>query len=193
MRTMRGRKRIVHVEIAELCKAARESRIVALFLGVKPHVFEQEHVPVVHVPDGPLGSLADAVVGEPDTNAEAAGKGLRHGPQRKARIRFAVGTTKVREDDGARTVLMQPTQRRQSRVDACEVADFHRAVLSNERHVEVFAHQDSLAGNVEVGKPLKRLQGASPGPSRSAQPADTSSPTRYRTRPLSARDLRSRW
>jgi hypothetical protein len=44
MRTMRGSKGIVHIDIAELSQLLGEFRIVLLFFGVQAEVLQQQHL-----------------------------------------------------------------------------------------------------------------------------------------------------
>ena len=91
---------------------------------------------------GPTQSSAK-ITGRFSSSASACGDR----PQAHLRIRLALRPSEVRrQDDDARAVVQCVGDRRQRRGDAGVVAD--HAVL--ERHVEVDADEDALAGDVEV-------------------------------------------
>jgi hypothetical protein len=66
MRTMRGAKSIVNVNISELRQRFSEPRIIRFFLGLEPEVLELDDIAIVHVRDDFLRRAADRVVAEYD-------------------------------------------------------------------------------------------------------------------------------
>ena len=67
---MRGRERVVHIDVAELRKLIGESRVVLFFFLVEAGVFQQQHVAVLHRGDSLLGSFTDAIIREADVTLE---------------------------------------------------------------------------------------------------------------------------
>ena len=82
MRAVRGRERVVDVEIAQRGQPARESGIVRLVLLVIADVFEQEDLARLQPVHGLDRRLADAVFGELDFPAHPLPEMTRHGLER---------------------------------------------------------------------------------------------------------------
>ncbi len=130
MRAVRGSKGVVHVNVGQRCKPLCEFRIVTLFLGVEPYVFQQQKVAVAQRIHRPLRNLAHTIGGKGNGKAEALRKRARNRLQRVPRIGFSVGAAEMRADDRARAAVVQPAQRRKRGIDA-RVVDDLRSVKGN--------------------------------------------------------------
>ena len=149
MRAMRRAKRVVHVKVGERRELLGKRRIVLLFLRMKSKIFQQHHAAAfrfVHLLNGCLRLLADAVVRKRDGAPEQPAHRRHHRLQAVLRIHLALRTAEVRGQDRRRAVVQRVRDRRQRRSDARVVADF--AVF--ERHVEVDADEHTLAAQIEI-------------------------------------------
>src|SRR5206468_12093845 len=117
-------------------------RVVLLFFGMKPKVFEQDHAATaaMHGVDRALRGLPDAILDERDPPAkqlrEPRGDRLQREVRRRPPLRPSAMTC---EYDG-RAMLERVRDGRQRSANARVVAD--AAVL--DRHVEVDAHECAL-------------------------------------------------
>ena len=152
VRAVSGCESVVHIQIAEPREAFGEIQVVAFFFGVKAEVFEQEHVAVAQLRDGIFDRRADRVVHERNGDVEPIRERLCDRAKREARIRLAVRTAQMRENDRARVVLVQPTQRWNRCIDAPVIEDSSLGY----RDVEILAHQNAFSSNVELCQSPKR-------------------------------------
>jgi len=143
---MRRAERVVDVDLGEGGELAAERRVVPLFAGVKSQVLEDEDTARLQGGDGLFRLGAYAVGREGDGSAEARLQHARHRGQRVLRILRALRLAEVRREDEAGAALPGEVEGGE-RLDDARVVP-HDAVL--ERHVEVHAHEDALAVEVEV-------------------------------------------
>ncbi len=147
VRSMRGCKCVVHVEVAERRQRPGERGIVALFAGMEADVFEQQHVAVAHLRDCAFGIRTDAVVRERHRNAEPLGERRRDRGQRILRgSTLPSGRPRCES-----TIVRAPRSCSQrnvgnSGVDASVVGD--RAAV--DRYVEILTNQYAFSANVEI-------------------------------------------
>ncbi len=144
--SMRRRKGVVDVDVAQGRELVDEACLVLLFFLVEAEVLEQQHVAVLERTHGILGGDADAVVGEGDGLADRLGKRLDQRLQRHPRHALAIGPAEVAEHDHPGPLVGEFLQGRRGALDAHRIA--HLAVLH--RHVEVDPHEDALAGHGEA-------------------------------------------
>ena len=144
MRAVRGAEGVVHVQLPERRQPVCEFRVVRLLLGVKAHVLQQQNLAVLELGDGSSRRLADTVLCEMHLAVECARQVHRDGPQREIGF-HALGPTEVRHDDDLGSALGQVEEGRHGRANPGVVAD--RSL--RHRHVEVLAHKDALARNVD--------------------------------------------
>ena len=72
VRAVRGGKRVVDIDVAELRERGREGRIVLFLALVEARVLQAENVARLHARDRLFGDLADAIVGKGDRPADDA-------------------------------------------------------------------------------------------------------------------------
>ncbi len=151
---MGSAERVVDVDVAELRELAREVLVVLLFASVEAQVLEERDLAVAEVVDDLSRAVADAVVREHDL---AGWEELREtgadGLERQLGVALALWPPEVRREHDAPTSLERQLDRRQSRPDPRVVGDGGAV----ERNVEVDAHEDATALDVEL------LHGANPG------------------------------
>ena len=147
VRPVRGPERVIHVEVRQRRELRRERRIVLLLLGVEPQVLEQHHLVVcVRLRHGRARRFADAVGGEDDRAPEQLRQARDHRREAVLGHRLAFRAPEVRGEDDRGALFERVPDRRQRCADAGVVAD--HAVL--DRHVEVDADEDTLAGEIEI-------------------------------------------
>ncbi len=146
---MRGAECVVHVDIGEGGKLARELRVVRLLFLVEPKVLEEHHAAGGGGLDGIAGDRTDAILGEVDFLPEQVPQPPRDRRQRKRRI-LALRPAEVRAEDDDRALLLQVLDRGEGLADARVIGD--GAVC--ERNVEIRAHQHPFAGDVDVANGL---------------------------------------
>lgn len=107
-------------------------------------VFQEQHVAVAHFGDRVLGLVADAVGAEMNALVEHVLDGRSDRLQRHVGDRLTLRTAEMGEQDDLGALLGQFADGRRDALDAGRVGD--HAVL--DRHVEIDAHQNALAGDV---------------------------------------------
>ena len=145
---MRGAERVVDVQaVAERRERSRELRIVLLFVCMEPQVL-QEHDAVrgMDFVDGLSRFVADAVGGKHHGTVEEIGQAIRHRSQAHLRIRLAFRPAQMAGEDDRRAAVEREPDRGQRGADPRVVAD----ALVLQRHVEVDAHEDPLALQIEI-------------------------------------------
>src|SRR5690606_11425114 len=147
-------ERVVDIHVAELGQRGAERlhvfgfRLLALFGRVETQVLEQHDLPGVELGTRRFDLRADAVVQERHLAAEQRLELLGDRRERVLGLgTLALGATEVAHQDHAGATLEGELDRRQSRDDARVVGD----LAVGHGHGEVHAHEDSFAGEVEVG------------------------------------------
>src|SRR5215831_14846121 len=107
MRTMRGAKGIVHVKIAQLGEAVGEFWIIRLFTGLKPNIFEQRDIAVLHVLNDFLWHATDRVMTKNDGLVNQRMQIFAYGPKRIFLRRFSLGPAKVGHQNRLRAVVAE--------------------------------------------------------------------------------------
>ena len=152
VRAVRGPEGVVDVEIAELGQTPREGGIVALLFGMEAHVLEQQHVAVAQLRNGVVGFLADAVVGERDRTPRRSASACATGRSEKRGSGLPSGRPRCDS-----TIVRAPRSCSQRSVGtAASIARVVDDRAVRHRHVEILAHQDALAADVEICKSSKR-------------------------------------
>ncbi len=146
MGAMRGGEGVVDVEIAERGELAGEGGVVFLLGGVEAQILEQRDLARRQPGDDRLGRRAAAILGEGDRAADRGRERVPHHLQRHAGHDLAVGPAEMGQHHDLGALVEQLLQRRGAALDARRVA--HLAVL--DRDVEVRAHQDAPAGDIEI-------------------------------------------
>ena len=144
---MRGRERIVDIEVAESGKLIAERRIVLFLPGVEAQVLEQQDLTGPQRLHGPLRRLADAVLGESHRGAaQRLPERLRQRSKRHRGLALALGTAEVGQDHDLRTLVQKLLHGWHGALDARRVGDltvFHR-------HVQVEPDQDRAPGDLQI-------------------------------------------
>ena len=143
---MGGTEGVVHVDVAQPRKLARELGIVFLFFGVKAQVFEQENGSRLR--QHGLHRRADAVRGHRHGAPQKLGQPFRHGFQAHLRIGFALGAAQVAGQNHARAVVQRVLDARERRAYTFVAGDF--LTSRRKRDVEIHAHKDALAAQVQI-------------------------------------------
>ena len=146
--TVSRTERIVHKQVAQGGQLLRQRLAVFGLLGTITGVLQQHYVAILHRSDGGLGVLAHHVVvsGKVHGATQLLGQTHGHGSQRILRLRLALGLAHVGAQDHLGVVVQQILDGGKRRHDAVFIGD--DAVF--QRHVEVAAHQDAAAGNVQI-------------------------------------------
>src|SRR5262245_60585064 len=131
---MRGGKRVVDPDVAELGERSDEVWVVFLLAFVKARVFQTENVAGLHGGDRRLRLLANTTLGECDRATDHLRDGGCNRLERLLRIR-PFGPAQMRDQDDLATLVGNLGDGRLYALDAGEVGD--PAVLH--RHVEVDA------------------------------------------------------
>ncbi len=147
---MGGPERVVDVRVGQRRQGLREFRLVGLLARVEAQVLQEQDVPRIEALDDALDFRADAVVHETHRARERLREGRRDRRERELRLALAFRLAQVRGADDARPGLDRGANRRQRFADSGVVGD--TALL--ERHVEVHAKEETLAGEVEVPQGL---------------------------------------
>ena len=141
---MGGREGVVDVKLTECCQAARELRVIGFFLRMETDVFQKQDMTGLQPANRPTGCFAYAILGKLDLTAEQLRERRRDRPQRQ-RLIHALWAAQVRHDYHLRVSLRQMLEGWERSPDSSVVAD--RALV--EWHVEVLAHEDPFAGDVD--------------------------------------------
>jgi hypothetical protein len=155
VRAVRRAERVIHPHVGEARQLAREGLVVRLLLRVEAEVLEEEHLPLLEVAHELLHAVADAVVGEDHVLLQELGQPRRGGLQRELLpvLRLPLRAPEVRGEHDLRLVRDGVLDGGERRADARVVRDLPLRV---ERHVEVDADEDALAGEVERVDRLER-------------------------------------
>jgi len=139
---VRGAERIHNVHIAKCCVFLRQRFVVLALADIHPAVLQQDQLPGLH------RDTIDPVADQRDLTPQMFRQPLRDRCERLLRTPHAfLWPPQMRSHHHGRAFLQRQTQRRQRRKNALLGRD--PTVLH--RHVEVFADQHALAGEVEVG------------------------------------------
>ncbi len=167
VRAMRRGKGVVHIDIRELCHGSGHAGIVLLLLGVVAGVLQHQQVAARHSLDRLLGRHADAVLGKAHPLSQHLAQRDGNRCQRHLRDAPALGAVEVAADDDPGTLLDEFADRRRQSLEARQIADL---AVAN-RHVEVGAQQDVLAGDIDIVEgteghwvSLRRAKSHSPSP-----------------------------
>jgi hypothetical protein len=137
---------VVDVEIGQRRQLLGEARIVLFFFGVEAQVLQQQHAARRQRRHRLLRRRAHAVLGEGHRRAQQRRQRIGHRAQAHLRDALAVGASQVGHQDHLGALLAQVIDGRQRLLDA--LVALHLAVLEGD--VEVDAHDDALAGRVQV-------------------------------------------
>ncbi len=148
MRAVRGRERIVDVDVGERGERARELGVVALLALVEAQVLEHRDVAGLQRGDHLIGLRADAVGCERHGLAEKSGQRLCHGAQRMLRRRTTLGATEVRGHDHLGPAPGKICKARRHAFQTRSIA--HLAVAH--RDVEIGTHEHAFARHIEAGR-----------------------------------------
>ena len=147
VRAVRGAERVVHKHIRHGGELLREGGIVLFFFGVEAQVLQQDGFARLHFRRELLGAFADHVAGELHFKAQLLAQALGHRREGIFHVEFALRAAQVGAEDHSRAFIQQIADGGQSGVDARFVRD---VLIGVERHVEVAAHENLLAGNVDI-------------------------------------------
>ena len=152
---------IVDINIAELGELLGKTRIVLLFFGVEPQVFEQQDLAVSQIHRRLQRFVAVGALDERDLPVgEQLGEALGDRLQRVLRLRLALRATEMRQQHDARPPIEQQLERGDRGTDARVVGDVSVGV---ERNVEVHPQKEPPAGEREVANAL-HCRGILPAP-----------------------------
>ena len=144
---MRGRERVVDIEIGEAGESIGEGGVVRLLVRVEAQVLQQHDIARRERGHGRLHLLADTVRDEADRAAtERPGERRGKGPERHGLDPLALRPAEMRGDDHPRAARREFFERGRHPVDPRGVADGARP----HRHVEVDADEDALARDLDV-------------------------------------------
>ena len=147
MRPVCGPEGVIHVEVRQRRELRREGRVVLLLLRVEPQVLEQDDLVVrMRLRHGCARRFADAVGGKNDRAPEQLGEARNHRREAVLGHGLAFRATEVRGEDDGCALLERVPDRGQRCPDARVVAN-HTVF---DRHVEVDADEDALAGEIEI-------------------------------------------
>ena len=146
---MRRAERVANEKpVAKRRELLRKLRVVGFFLGMKAHVFEQQHFRhyasalLFASASAPMQSAANSTGFPPSSSFRRAATGART----VLRIHFALGPPQMRGEHQPRAALGGQAQSRQRFADARVV----RHTSAFERHVEIHADENALAGHFEI-------------------------------------------
>ena len=134
----------VHVRIAR--QGLRELGIVGLLLGVEAQVLEHDHLPRLEARERVDRAAPERVAGDRHLHPQQLAEPLRRRAQAVGVVDLAAGAAEVAGEDDDRALVAQVADRGHRRPDAGVVGD----LPVRKRHVEVHAHEDALAGGVQV-------------------------------------------
>ena len=144
---MGGRKGVVDIKIAEIGQRARETRIVCLLARMEAQILQQRHLARAKPPHRRAGGLADAIRGEDHVLAtKRPAQRRRERRKRQSGRAPAPGPAEMRHHHHRGAPGTEFPDGRNQPVDPGRVA--YRAIA--QRHVEIGAQQDPLAGDIEV-------------------------------------------
>ena len=151
---MRGGKGVVDIQVADRGDRLDQRWIVALFAAMKTRIFQNGDVAVAHHLYAVDRRFTLAIGNELHLAPQHLGQRARDLAERIFGVLLALGAAEMRQDQHLGATIGQLQHRRHGRAQAGVVG--HRAVLH--RHVQIFAHQHPLAGNVpHVVEGLKGL------------------------------------
>ncbi len=179
VRPVGGAERVVHVEVRQLGQLGGQGGVVLGLPGIEAGVLQQEHVAGTQVRHGVLDRRPHQLVHLAHRGTQEVGEPGRDRVQAQGRVWAALGPAQMRGQDDLGPLLPQVLDGREGRPDAGVVGDL--PVL--QRHVEVDADQDALAGHVHVAdRLLGHVALSARGAGRRGRPRGWRSPTRCRTR-----------
>ena len=145
---MHGAERIGNEQVRKRCELLCKFRIVLFLFFIEARVLEQNDFAVFHVRDRCLCAFADRVGCKPDAGiGQQLCKTLTDRFQRILRIDLTFGSAEVRAKDNLRFVIQKILDRRKCSNDALIVRN---GPVLRERYVKVHAHENSLAGYVDI-------------------------------------------
>ena len=142
---MRGGEGVVDEHLAQRCQLGGELRVVGLVLGMKAHVLQEQDMAGLQTGGGRACRLTDAIHCKLHLAPQLLRKRGRHRPQRKRGV-DTLWASEVGHHDDHGAPLGEMLQGWDRRLDARVVGD--GAV--GERHVQVLAHENPFAGDVDV-------------------------------------------
>ncbi len=145
---MRDAERVVDVGVGEPRVGLRQLGVVLRLPRLEADVLEHQDLARVEPGGEPLLRLPDDAGRERHVPAGQLGEPVGGGPQRERRV-HPLRASEVRREDQRAARVVQAPQGRQRRADARVVGDVARLV---ERDVEVHAHEDAPAGEIDVVK-----------------------------------------
>ena len=144
VRTVRGRKSIVHIEISAGCDRCREFRIVLFFTLPETGVFKQPDVTCTQNTDRLLRHIARDFGDKHHFSTEHILHRALHQAKRHSGIAIPLGTAEMRQQQYLGTAICQFKNGRSRRLDPGHIGNM--AFLH--RQVEVHAYKRDLASHV---------------------------------------------
>ncbi len=148
---LHGAEGVIHVEVAQSGQLAREPvgdlLVLLLFLRMEPQVLQQHDVPRLHLSHCALHLRSDAVLHHRNLLAEQLLQANRHRSKRILRIRLSLRPAQVRHQDQPPPAIEHVPDALQGGLDPRIVG--HLARLLVQRDVEIHAHEDAFAGDVD--------------------------------------------
>ena len=151
---VRGAECVVDVDVGEGGELPGEAGIVGFFFGVEAEVLEQEDLARLELARHFFGDLAYAVGREGDVDAfseflvEELAEAVDDRAHGVFRIGLALGAAEVRGEDDFGGMAERVDDGGKSGDDARVVGD--GLAVFGEGHVEVYADEDALVGQVDV-------------------------------------------
>ncbi|GGN46262.1 hypothetical protein GCM10011349_13240 [Novosphingobium indicum] len=146
MCTVRSRKGIVHIEIAEFGQRSRKIRIIRFLASMEAGIFEQDDIAIFQLRYGGLRHIADAIITECHGAADGSGERGGNGLQRQLRHGSAPGAAEMGQYDDACTPFGKLPDCGHLPVDPGRVGD--PAVV--DRYIQIGAHKYTLALHIKV-------------------------------------------
>jgi hypothetical protein len=107
MGSVRGGKRIVHIEIAHFGQFGGEECVVGLFTLVKAGVFQQQHIAITQCGDGVCGLRPTQSGAKLTCLTQGRRQCVCYRGQGQCRVGFAAGPTKMRQQNDFAPALVR--------------------------------------------------------------------------------------
>ena len=142
-------KSVIDIDIAEFGELFRKLRIVLLLFGMEAQILEHQHAARWQIRDHLLDFRSDAVRPKLDCFAKKIAQTRGHRFQAVLRVGLAFRPPEMRRENKLSVLFDDIPNGGERRLYACVIRD----LAIGERNVEVHAHKDTAALQIEIRNP----------------------------------------
>ena len=143
---MGGAKRIIHVDVGQVCQRTTEGRVISFFLGVETQILKHDDRPGRKLVDLALNRRSHTIWSEMHRTTQQFPEERGHRFETESRCDYAPRTPKMRREQDGRTLGEGVLYGGQGFPDSCRIAYFlfRRFLSRRQGHVKINADQHAL-------------------------------------------------